>query len=175
MDSIRTERLLLRPFTPDDADDVYAIFSLPEVARWSGRNGEPMAHRDEAVARIASFPQRAGPHPASGVFAMVPTGEQRVVGMALLVPIPLSSGDEPQDFEIGWHLHPDGWGRGLATEAGSALVDRAWAAEVPRLLAVTDPANVRSQAVCARLGMTDLGMRVDWHDRNLRAFGLTRP
>ncbi|MGB9011248.1 MAG: GNAT family N-acetyltransferase, partial [Aeromicrobium sp.] len=125
MDSIRTERLLLRPFTPDDADDLYAIFSLSEVARWSG-NGEPMAHRDEAVARIESFPLRAGPHPASGVFAMVLAGEERVVGMALLVPIPLSSGGEPQDFEIGWHLNPDVWGRGLATDAGSALVARAW-------------------------------------------------
>jgi RimJ/RimL family protein N-acetyltransferase len=31
---IRTARLTLRPFRPADADDLYGILSLPEVARY---------------------------------------------------------------------------------------------------------------------------------------------
>ena len=174
MPSITTERLTLRPFTLDDTDALFDLMSRPEVARWSGR-GVPMVDRQEAVDRIERMPVRRGDHPAADVFAVVPHGEETPVGMAVLVPIPTSEGFDRHDMEIGWHLHPDVWGRGYATEAASALVERAFAAGIPELYAVTNPDNVRSQAVCARLGMTDLGLRHDWYDRELRAFRLDRP
>lgn len=171
---IETERLMLRPFTEDDTDALFDLMSRPEVARWSGR-GRPMTHRDEAVERIARMPVRRGAHPAAGVFAVVPDGATEPVGMAVLVPIPSSEGFDRADHEIGWHLHPDVWGRGYATEAAHALVERAWAAGIRELYAVTDPDNGPSQAVCGRLGMTDLGLRTDWYDKELRAFRLDRP
>jgi RimJ/RimL family protein N-acetyltransferase len=118
---------------------------------------------------------RRGDHPAADVFAVVPHDTDRPVGMAVLVPIPFSDGFNGDDYEIGWHLHPDVWGRGYGTEAATALVERAFAAGIPKLYAVTHPDNVRSQAVCGRLGMTDLGLRPDWYDRRLRAFRLDRP
>lgn len=174
MSVVETQRLTLRPFTMDDADALFGLMSRPEVARWSGR-GVPMVDRQEAVARIARIPVRRGDHPAADVFAVVPHGSQTPVGMAVLVPIPTSEGVDRHDHEIGWHLHPDVWGLGYATEAASALVERAWEADIPELYAVTDPDNGPSQAVCARLGMTDLGLRTDWYDRELRAFRLARP
>ena len=171
---IETERLTLRPFTTDDADFVFDLFGRPEVARWSG-SGEPMAHRDEAVARIARQPQRAGDHPAAGIFHVSTRADAAAVGIAMLVPIPASAGVDRDDLEIGWHFHPDAWGRGYATEAASALVRRGFGLGVPELYAVTHPDNVASQAVCGRLGMTDLGLRADWYDKELRAFRLDRP
>lgn len=99
--------------------------------------------------------------------------------MVVLVPIPASAGverdDGADDLEVGWHLHPRAWGRGYATEAASALLERAASAGVPRVVAVTDPDNAPSQAVCRRLGMSDLGLRDDWYDRTLRAFSLSLP
>lgn len=171
---ITTERLTLRPFTPDDAGFLFDLFRRPEVARWSGR-GVPMAHRDEAVERIAGQPKRIGDHPAAGIFAVVPHESSTPVGMVILVPLPSSEGYEGQQMEIGWHFHPDAWGRGYATEAAQVLVDRAFASDIPALYAVTDPDNEPSQAVCRRLGMTDLGLRSDWYDLELRAFRLDRP
>ena len=172
--TIETPRLTLRAFVADDADFLFDLFRRPEVARWSGQ-GVPMAHRDEAVARIDRYPQRAGDHPAAGMFAAVPHGAETPVGLALLVPIPSSAGFDRDDMEIGWHFHPDAWGNGYATEAARALVDRAFASDIPELYAVTHPDNAPSQAVCRRLGMTDLGLRSDWYDRELRAFRLDRP
>ena len=171
--TISTPRLTLRRFTPDDADALFDVFSRPEVARWSGA-GTPMTDVSEAVARIDRMPARTGDHPAAGIFAVVPKDDPRVMGMAVLLPIPASNGFDRDDLEVGWHLHPDAWGHGYATEAATALLDRAFAADVAEVYAVTDPENVRSQAVCRRLGMTDLGLRTDWYDRELRAFRVDR-
>lgn len=174
MDVIETERLRLRPFTVDDADSLFGLFSLPEVARWSG-NGVPMTDVAEARARIERIPERVGEHPAAGIFAVERRDPGTFVGMVVLVPLPPSKGVDRNDHEVGWHLHPDAWGRGFATEAASALLDRGFAAGIDALYAVTDLDNVRSQAVCGRLGMTDLGVRADWYDERLRAFRKDAP
>jgi RimJ/RimL family protein N-acetyltransferase len=172
--TIETERLVLRPFTVDDADFLFDMFRRPEVARWSG-GGTPMVHRDEAVTRIARQPDRAGDRPCAGIFAVVPRESGSPVGMVMLVPIPSSAGVDRDDMEIGWHFHPDAWGNGYATEAARAMVDRAFAFDMPEIYAVSDPDNTASQAVCRRLGMTDLGLRANWYDRELRAFRLDHP
>jgi RimJ/RimL family protein N-acetyltransferase len=63
---------------------------------------------------------------------------------------------------VGWHLHPGHQGRGLATEAAAATLAVAAEAGVGRVLAMTDPDNIRSQAVAARLGMRDEGITQRW-------------
>jgi RimJ/RimL family protein N-acetyltransferase len=171
---IETERLTLRPVGSADADFVFDLFGRPEVARWSGQ-GVPMRHRDEAVARIARWPKRVGDRPSAGIFLVTIRDTGAPAGLLLLVPIPSSEGVAREDIEVGWHFLPDAWGKGYATEAARAVVDRAFASGIPEVYTVTDPLNVASQAVCRRLGMTDLGLRSDWYDRQLRAFRLDRP
>ncbi|MET1036962.1 MAG: GNAT family N-acetyltransferase [Aeromicrobium sp.] len=173
MDTISTDRLLLRPFTADDADGLFGVFSLPEVARWSG-TGTPMTDVAEAHARIDRMPRRAGDHPAAGIFATERLDTGAFIGMTLLVPLPPSGGGPHRHHEVGWHLLPDAWGHGFATEAASALLERGFAAGLDAIHAVTDPDNVRSQAVCRRLEMLDLGLRTDWYDVELRAFRVDR-
>lgn len=167
---IQTERLTLRPFEAGDADFLFELFRRPEVARWSG-DGTAMTDRQQAVERIAGQPKRIGDHPAAGIFLVSLRGGAPV-GMAILVPIPSSATYDRHDIEVGWHFHPDAWGHGYATEAATALVERAFAAGIPELYAVTDLDNGPSQGVCRRLGMTDLGVRRDWYDLELRAFRL---
>ncbi|MCW2824532.1 MAG: family N-acetyltransferase [Aeromicrobium sp.] len=171
--TIETDRLILRPFDADDADFLFDMFRRPEVAQWSG-TGAAMVHRDEAVARIARQPERAGDHPAAGIFHVSLRGGGPL-GMVMVVPIPSSATYDRRDMEIGWNFHPDAWGQGYATEAATALVDRAFAAGIPELYAVTDLDNAASQGVCRRLGMVDLGLRRDWYDLELRAFRLDPP
>lgn len=169
--TIETQRLTLRTFTADDADFLFDMFRRPEVARWSG-TGTPMAHRDEAVARIARQPERAGNHPASAFFLVTLRTTGAPLGTVLLVPLPNSEGVRRDGFEVGWHFHPDAWGHGYATEAATAMVERARDAGLVEVWAVTDLDNGPSQAVCRRLGMTDLGVTGDWYDEQLRAFRL---
>lgn len=169
MDVIVTGRLRLRPFTSDDAPALFELFRLPDVARWSGR-GTPMTDVSEAYERIEKMPVRAGENAVAGIFATERLDTGVFVGQALLVPLPASEGVDRDDFEVGWHLHPDAWGHGFATEAATALVARGFAGGMAEIHAVTAPDNARSQAVCRRLAMEDLGMSSNWYDQPLRAF-----
>ena len=53
--------------------------------------------------------------------------------------------------ELGWALAREHWGRGYATEAARAVLDRL---DAPRVISLIAPTNIRSQRVAARLGAT---------------------
>jgi len=137
--------------------------------RWLGPHPRrALATMDEARERLARW--SAGTRrldPPLGMWAMVPLSPagERPAGTLLLMPL-ADAGGPAGLLEIGWHLHPRRQGQGLATEAAEAVLAMAAAAGISEVLALTDPDNVRSQAVTARLGMSDDGMTDRW-------FGLT--
>ncbi|MGH3024645.1 MAG: GNAT family N-acetyltransferase [Gaiellaceae bacterium] len=61
-------------------------------------------------------------------------------------------------MEVGWVLHRDWWGRGLATEGGRAGLD-GWREHLDdaQLISITTPANRHSCTVMERLGLTYRG------------------
>lgn len=168
---VLTDRLVLRPVVEADAPAVLDLFSRPEVARWSG-DGQVLASLDDAHRKVDRYAGRGGGRDGLGVFAVRrrARSDGPLIGVVLLVPLPPSGGVQRDDVEVGWHLHPDVWGRGIATEAGAGLLRLAWDFGLEEVHAVTHPDNVASQAVCRRLAMSDLGLRDDWYDRRLRAF-----
>ena len=57
--------------------------------------------------------------------------------------------------EIGWRLARPAWGHGYATEAARRVLRAAFADyALPEVVSFTSEANVRSQAVMRRIGMT---------------------
>jgi RimJ/RimL family protein N-acetyltransferase len=65
---------------------------------------------------------------------------------------------------VGWTLHRDWWGRGLATEGARGAME-CWREELledEQMLSIALPANVRSRAIMERLGLTYRGT-ADWH------------
>ena len=154
MRTIESDRLLLRPWTVEDADFLLDLQSRWEVVRFLGSRPTIMTGRDEALASIAR--RRGVDDPIHGIWAIATAADDQLVGTLLLKPIPLSAGEapsDPPDVEIGWHLHPDAWGHGYATEAAAAVMADAFNRGLPRVVAVTHPDNHASQAVCRRLGM----------------------
>lgn len=168
---IQTERLELRLITSDDVDLVFAMFSDPQVAKWSG-TGQPLISRDEAIEKTERFVHRGGEVSFAGFFVVTERESGDAVGTCVLVPLPASDGVARDDLEIGWHFLPAAWGHGYATEAGQAMVELAFAHDVDEVFAVTRPDNIASQAVCRRLGMTELGLQGAWYDTVTRAFHL---
>ena len=63
----------------------------------------------------------------------------------------------PDDPEVGWWIDPARWGEGLATEAGAAVVEHAFATlRVPRVVSLTTESNVASRRVMEKLELRKL-------------------
>jgi RimJ/RimL family protein N-acetyltransferase len=169
---LRTPRLLLRHWAESDLPAFLDIYSRDEVTRWLGphprRSVTGLAEARERLARWMAHGQ--GLALPLGLWAVVPlSGKRQPVGTVLL--LPLSDADGPTDLvEVGWHLHPDHQGQGLATEASAALLDAAADAGIEEVLALTDLDNEPSQSVAVRLGMRDEGSTQRWFGLTMRQY-----
>src|SRR3954469_2020997 len=165
---LQTDRLLLRAWTSSPADlaRLADLYGRSEVTRWLG--GTPSVPPGELGARWAAVHAR---DQRFGCWAIERWSGARVAGTVLLKPLPNGVGE----VEVGWHLHPDSWGRGYATEAAGAVLDRAFAEGLVEVYAVVRPGNEPSLAVCRRLGMEPLGRTRRWYDTELEAFRLSAP
>ena len=164
---LRTDRLRLRAWTTSERDlaRLTDLYGREEVTSWLG--GGPTVPSDELVARWSSLHARDDRY---GCWAIErPDGE--VAGTVLFKPLPNGVGE----VEVGWHLHPDSWGHGYASEAARAVIARGFDAGLPEVYAVVRPGNEPSMAVCRRLGMTPLGRIHRWYDVELECFRLVAP
>lgn len=165
------DRLLLRRWEDSDLAAFFDLYSREEVMRWLGPHPRRvLASPQEARECLHRWHARGdGLDPPLGLWAIVPLiardREPAPAGTILLLPL-TDAGGPAGLTEVGWHLHPQHQGRGLATEAAQAILAAAALAGIDQVLALTDPDNVRSQAVAARLGMRDEGITSRW-------FGLT--
>ncbi len=154
---LRTERLLLRQWRAEDVEPLAAIYAQPEYL-------EHMPARDAAAtaAQVQRFAIEWR-HEGFSHWAVEDPGTARLIGRLGLLrhhDWPLS--DSP--VEVGWTLHREWWGRGLATEGGKAAL-RCWHERLPgdrQLLSITTPSNTRSRAVMERLGLSYRGT-AHWH------------
>jgi RimJ/RimL family protein N-acetyltransferase len=132
---LRTERLRLRPWTSSPADlaRLADLYGREEVTRWLG--GGPSVPPEELVSRWAALHARDD---RFGCWAM--ERENGVVaGTLLFKPLPNGVGE----VEVGWHLHPDSWGHGYATEAARAVIQRGFEAGCPRSTPSSGPGTSR--------------------------------
>ena len=148
MTTLETDRLLLRPFQLTDADDVYAYAHDPEWGRYLPVP-RPYEHRHaiEFVARSVLTAWDTNP-----VFAICLSG--RCVG-GINIRIDRSRGTA----EIGYSIARAHWGKGLAAEAATAVMD--WAFNefgLAKITAMADLVNTRSSRVMEKLGMRRDGL-----------------
>jgi RimJ/RimL family protein N-acetyltransferase len=165
-----TERLLIRPWRPDEVDRFYDMRRRMAVARWIG--GRPLTNRRDAIALLERLRAELALDPRFGAWAIVDRRTQIPAGTVLLKALPDGDGE----VEIGWHLHPDSWGRGFATEAATAMLARGFALGLDEIWAVTHPDNRRSIRVCRKLGMTELGPTHRWyHEPSVMFWAAIKP
>ena len=161
-----TQRTVVRPWRPDEAERAFDTYSRWAVARWLGATPRALETRDEAEAMIGRWAERNAALDLGGIWAVERKADGVVAGTVLLVPLPGGDGEH----EVGWHLHPDSWGLGLATEAARGALDLGFAAGLPEVFAVVRPDNGPSLAVCRRLGMADLGRTTRYYDAELALY-----
>jgi RimJ/RimL family protein N-acetyltransferase len=164
---LETERLVVREWTTS-ADDVarrYDTYRREEVVKWLG-NATPLASLEEAAERLGKARAFYDAHQGRyGVWAVQVRDTGIVAGSVLLVPMPEPSDGSPGagEVEIGWHLHPDSWGRGYATEAAKAVLAYGFELGLTEILAIAKPGNAPSIAVMRRIGMRHCGRTSRWY------------
>ncbi|MGK5675578.1 GNAT family N-acetyltransferase [Micromonospora sp. URMC 106] len=140
---LHTDRLLLEPYRPDDAEDFVALFTDPEVGRFMGDG--PMA-ADEAGALFGRVFTKVYANDLFDVWAVRRDG--RYVGHA-----EIKRTDQVDGHEIVYALAKPAWGAGLGTELARALVRYGFdTLDLPRVYATVADANHASLALLGKLG-----------------------
>jgi RimJ/RimL family protein N-acetyltransferase len=167
MTVFETERLIVRLWSDDLADlgRIDDIYSRPEVIRWLGAARSPAR---ETVARWRALFET---DPLLGAWAIQVRETGQMAGTVLYKPLPV----DHDRIEVGWHLHPDSWGHGYATEAARGAVERGFAGGIPEVWAVVRPENTKSLAVCQRLGLTAVGRTNRYYNTELELLHQARP
>jgi RimJ/RimL family protein N-acetyltransferase len=146
---LMTERLVLRLFTTDDLDDMYAYQGRADVARWIYRPPRTRERCAEVIAEVAGGTDWDTDGDRLNL-AITRRGTAGVIGEISLT----LAAARARQTEIGWVLHPDHEGHGYATEAARAAAAVAFdQLGTHRLYARLDVENIGSARVCERLGM----------------------
>lgn len=146
---IETERLILRNWREDDRTDFNAMGRDPAVMEHLG----PLQSQEDTDAMIARLQGIAGKHGHS-FWAIERRADQQFLGFCGLKIAPENIPGIENAIEIGWRLRRSDWGQGYASEAAQASLEWGWSnLAVDRIVAITTPANRRSQGLMHRLGM----------------------
>lgn len=156
----RTQRLVLRPPRPEDADRILDFRNLPEVGRWlMVTTVEPDGY-GESLRRSAE-----DPHDHSVVVEL----DGRVIGIVFLeVEDGMGQPGKPERTEalLGYILDPAYAGHGYASEAAAEMVDVAFGElGLLRVTAGCFAANLASVRILEKIGMRreQHGVRDSWH------------
>jgi RimJ/RimL family protein N-acetyltransferase len=172
---IRTERLLIRPFRPDDTTGLAGRRNDPVVARYQDwQIPYSMEQAEKAVSEVVAMD---GPKNERWWMAVVADPDTDEVLGDLAVHLSWAG----RTAEVGYTFAKEKWGRGYATEALAAMVDYLFDnLGVTRVFGMLHPDNPSSAMVLERAGFLFeghtrlsfwLGDEVsdDW------IYGLTRP
>ncbi|MEM1044779.1 MAG: GNAT family N-acetyltransferase [Pseudomonadota bacterium] len=152
-----TDRLILKPTTPDHWPAAWAIHHDPEVMQYI----HPVTDFDAHRTRIRRDIYRVRRH-GLGYWAIFPKATPlEQVGSVLLIPLE----EKFRGVEVGYDFKKSAWGKGYATEAATAVV--AYGFEVlrlPTIVGVTHPDNIASQNVLKKAGLVRKEDRVSYGD-----------
>jgi RimJ/RimL family protein N-acetyltransferase len=163
---LTTARLRLEPFDDAHLDGLHAMGRLPEVMQYITGRPETREETQAAIERVKARWAGWG----YSWWAFIDPLRNRVAGAGCIQHL---GRETHHPLEIGWRLHPDYWGQGLASEAAVAMATFAFdRLAAPVLLAVRHPANEASAKVMERLGMRYRGMEA-WYDTQVAVHELT--
>jgi RimJ/RimL family protein N-acetyltransferase len=138
---VQTERLFIRQWVPDDWVRFRPLGTDPRVLKhlntepWSDERIQGFINRGIEVAKTRGWI----------LWPVIHREDAVLIGFCGF----------PPDVEIGWRFLPEYQGRGLATEAATAVMRYGFDTfQFDRLISVTQPANHRSLRVIEKLGMT---------------------
>jgi len=165
-----SDRLVLRPWTMDDAEAALPIYGSDEVSRWLSPVMDRVPDVDAMRLLLQQWiaeDERAAP--PSGRWAIQLRDDKRVVGGVALLYLPPGG----EDLELGFQVRPDEWGQGYALEAGMAVARYAlFEHHAEEVFAVVRPHNHRAAAAAERMGFEWAGETEKYYQLMLQVYRL---
>jgi RimJ/RimL family protein N-acetyltransferase len=148
---LETERLSFRWLTRNDAEFIQELVNQPS---WLKNIGERNVHSPEdAVGYIENGPRASYAKHGFGLWCVTRKSDGVAIGMSGLL-----KRDHLDHPDIGFAYLERYQGQGYGSEAALATIAYARTTlNVPRILAVVDPANAGSIKILRKLGMSELG------------------
>lgn len=165
---IETSRLIVRPFIPEDAADLYEYLSDPEVVFY-----EPYGVLTEEICQKEALRRSTD----SAFWAVCLKENKKLIGNLYL------SKQNCDTWELGYVFSSNYQGKGHAAESAAALITHAFKClEAHRVEARCNPANGKSWRLLERLGLRREGHLIQsvffkrdkdnrplWHDTYIYA------
>jgi RimJ/RimL family protein N-acetyltransferase len=137
-------RVTLREYVPDDAEAVLAFAAHPKVFARVGDEAPPV------LADVRAWLGSLAPAPGRTRHEVAIVVDGRVVGSVGLT----VDGTDAEVAELGYVVHPDWWGRGVATEAAGLLTRYGFTdLGLRRVHAGVSADNPASHRVLEKIGM----------------------
>ncbi|NDL58288.1 GNAT family N-acetyltransferase [Phytoactinopolyspora mesophila] len=144
---IVTKRLVLRPFTARDEEDMLEFESREDVARYLFN--EPRTREDNARELAARQTKTALRKQGDTLIPAIEL-DGKVIGYTVLSWL----SEQNRQGEFGYVLHPDFGGQGYATEAGIEMLRLGFEEmRLYRIIGRCDARNTGSARVMERIGM----------------------
>jgi putative acetyltransferase len=141
---IETKRLLLRPITDSDENDVYAYCRNPNVGIHAGWKPHESMNETREIMKTLFIGK-------DDVFGVVLKETGKLFGSIGLVPDPKRQNDRAR--MLGYAIGEDYWGRGFTTEATLALLRYGFGqGDIDLISAYCYPYNGRSIGVLRKCG-----------------------
>jgi [ribosomal protein S5]-alanine N-acetyltransferase len=146
-EGLETERLKFRCLDETDFPSVLKFVHDPLATRYFIGMGEPDAYARSWMNRVQERKEKK----EGGLMALIHKETGEFIGMSGLLS---QTVDEKPYLEIGYHLQPEHWHHGYATEAARSLKEYAFSSGItPHLISIIHIDNLPSQAVARRNGM----------------------
>lgn len=146
---LETERLILRHLLPEDFEELFALYSDPEIRRYFP---DGTLNRQETKEELEWFLHGHPNYPELGLWATIHKQTNCFIGRCGLLPWTI---DGQFEVEVAYLIDKRYWGQGLGTEAAQAVL--AYGFQTlgrPRLVCFIDPQNIASIRVAEKIGMT---------------------
>lgn len=161
---LESKRLIILPWIPEvDAPQPFGIYGSSNVSSCMGCEGfhtqkENVSYSDKL-------------NDETGFWAILGKQTQELMGGILLRKLFDINENPTSNYEIGWHIHQEAWGKGYATEAALIIMNYGFhTLNLPALIAIIDPKNTASLKVAKKLGMTSLGITDNYYNKGQELF-----
>ena len=167
---LETERLLLREFVEDDAEELFVLENDPEVTRhalsYSGLETS-FSDCEEAIRRQRQYYKK---HPGLGIWGVILKHTGSFVGWAGLKHV-----DHSREIEMSMRFHKMYWNLGFAAEVGSALIRYGFEKlDLKRIVAASRPEHGASKRFLEKIGMHLTDPR-RFYEADVHSYVIERP